>query len=494
MPIIKKAVFYSIIFFLFSCSAGLRSYKQGKKYPKNALQEDFILLRNILESKHPSLFWYTSKDSMDYYASTYSSLIGDSMTEREFVWKVLAPFINKIHCGHTSVSTSKKTQKWTMRKQLPSFPLSLKIWNDTMVVTDNLDKNDSVLKKGTIIKSINGIPSGDLIHDMTSHLSEDGYSHNVSLVRLSSNFPAFHRNIYGLSKTYGITYLDSMGNLDNKSLSLFVPAKDSIKGKEKLKLKHGAMPKIREKEMIRSLSIDTLNRFATMRLNTFSSHTLRPFFRKSFRKLRKKSVPNLIVDLRMNGGGDVNTSTLFTKYISRKPFKVADSVYAVTQTLAPFRKYFHGGILNDIEMIFISSKQKDGNFHLRQYERKTYKQKTKNHYNGKVYVLVSGPTFSASCLFLNVIKGQKDILIAGEETGGGWYGNNGIMIPFVTLPNTKARIRIPLYRLIQYNHIEEKGTGVIPDIYIPTSYEAIKYGYDLKMKFIIEKILSSNSF
>jgi len=60
---------------------------------------------------------------------------------------------------------------------------------------------------------------------------------------------------------------------------------------------------------------------------------------------------------------------------------------------------------------------------------KVYAIKKKNHYSGKAFVLISGPTFSASCLFLNAIKGQNNIKLIGEETGGGSYGNNGIIIP-----------------------------------------------------------------
>lgn len=493
MSTIKTAT-YSIILFLFaSCTVGLKNYQPGKKYTKEKLQQDFKLLKTTLESKHPSLYWYTSKDSMDIYAMKCYDLIQDSLTEREFVWNIIAPYINKIHCGHTSVSMSSSYQKWAAEKKIPSFPLSLKIWNDSMVIIGNLNKDDSVLKNGTIVKSINGIPAPVLIQDMLNHLSEDGYSHNVSYVRLSTNFPVFHRSIYGLSKSYEVTYLDSAGNLVNKNLPLFEPVNDSSKVSRTKKNHNSNISSIKNKDKIRSLSIDSSGKFATMRINTFSSHTLRPFFRKSFRKLRKDNISNLIVDIRINGGGDVNTSTLFTKYISRTPFKVADSVYATTQTLRPFRKYFHGGYLNDLEMIFISSKKSDEKFHLRKYERKLYQPKKKNHFDGKVYVLISGPTFSASCLFTNVVKGQKDIVVAGEETGGGWYGNNGIMIPYITLPNTKVRVRIPLYRLVQYNHVAQKGTGVYPDIYIPTSYDAIKVGYDMKMKSIVNKILSKES-
>ncbi len=48
------------------CSVS-KNYNADKKYSKEKLQEDYTLLRNILEQKHPSLYWYTSKDSMDYF-------------------------------------------------------------------------------------------------------------------------------------------------------------------------------------------------------------------------------------------------------------------------------------------------------------------------------------------------------------------------------------------------------------------------------------------
>ena len=76
----------------------------------------------------------------------------------------------------------------------------------------------------------------------------------------------------------------------------------------------------------------------------------------------------------------------------------------------------------------------------------------------------------------------------GEETGGGWHGNSGIMIPDITLPITKMRVRLPLFRLVQSNHVPKDGRGVQPDLYISTSYEAIIKNYDKKMKVVMEMI------
>ena len=109
-------------------------------------------------------------------------------------------------------------------------------------------------------------------------------------------------------------------------------------------------------------------------------------------------------------------------------------------------------------------------------------------YGLKIFLLINGPTFSASTLFCNALKGQSNVKLVGEESGGGWYGNNGIMIPDIILPITKLRIRLPVFRIVQYHHIAEKGTGVIPDILIPPTVEGVRKGIDRKMMIVKEMI------
>lgn len=488
----------SYLFLLISCSALLscsinNHYSPAKKYPKKVLQEDYLLMQHILEEKHPSLYWYTPKDSMDFYFKNYYNAISDSMTELQFAWKILAPTVDKIHCGHTSVGMSKAYRKWAENKRFPSFPLFMKIWNDTMAVTANLDRKDSIFKRGTIVTSINGIRSKDIIDNMFDYLPEDGYANNVNYIRLSSNFPYFHRNIYGLSKTYKVTYIDSAGKEQRDTLALYTAPKDSVKKDSLAKIEKKNLPKEKKLLQYRSLQIDSSGKFAIMTLNTFSNGKLRSFFRRSFRELRKKKINNLVIDIRSNGGGRVNLSTLLTRYVTRKKFGVADTSFAKCRTLAPYARYIKGKFFNNIEMFFISGKAADGLYHMKYMERKRYKPKKANGYKGDVYVLTNGPTFSAAALFCNAVKGQPGITLIGEETGGGWYGNNGIMIPDMVLPHTKLHVRLPLYRIVQYNHVTTKGTGVIPDILVPTSYEALLKGYDKKIQLVTDLIMSKTN-
>ncbi len=137
-----------ILFLLVICSgcSVSKNYAPGKKFSREQLQEDYSLLRNILEKKHPSLYWYTAKDSMNIYFDQGYQNITDSMTELQFGWQIIAPLTNKIHCGHTSFSMSSHWARFIKDKRMPSFPLHLRVWADTMVVVANLNKRDSVIK------------------------------------------------------------------------------------------------------------------------------------------------------------------------------------------------------------------------------------------------------------------------------------------------------------------------------------------------------------
>ncbi len=492
---IKENFFFAcfLVFLLSSCSASLKNYNPDKKFSQQELQSDYTLLRNILEKKHPSLYWYTSKDSMDFYFDSLYHAIPDSMTELQFGWNILAPLTQKIHCGHTSFGMSKKWNKFMQGRTIPSFPLFVKVWKDTMIVTFNLNKKDSVLKPGTLITSINNIPNDIIVQQMLQYLPLDGYAGNVNYIRISSNFPYLHRSIFGLYKSYRVGYIDSNGNKGKVIVPMWEPPKDSTKkkpAKPPVKISKAKQKKERI-ESFRSLSIDSSINTAILTLNTFSNgggRHLRRFINRSFKTIKKQNIKNLVVDLRSNGGGDITLSVLLSKYLRSTPFKVADSAYSVSKNFSPYTSNIKSAFWNNLGLIFLSKKRKDGLYHFGYWERHVFNPKTKNHFDGRTYVLINGPTFSASTLFCNAVKGQPNITLVGEEAGGGWYGNNGIMIPDITLPNTKLRVRLPFFRLVQYNHVPKDGSGVMPDIYIPPTADGVRKKEDRKMMIVKEMI------
>src|SRR4051794_30583790 len=158
----------SVLFFLSSCAIGKNNYNPNKKFSPEQLQQDYEIFRNVLEESHPSLYWYTPKDSVDYYFEAGADRLKDSLTETKFR-SVLSYVLAQIRCGHTSVRASKAATKYSERTRSWMFPLNVKAWKDTVIVTSNLSRKDSNVMRGAILKSIDNKPISVIVDSMFRH-------------------------------------------------------------------------------------------------------------------------------------------------------------------------------------------------------------------------------------------------------------------------------------------------------------------------------------
>jgi hypothetical protein len=470
---------------LISCTGSKRlSTRTDTRLSPEILKEDLSLLKRILEANHPSLYWYTSKDSLDAQYQHVFSAIKDSMDLLTYK-NLLAQWVAQIQCGHTRVLFPTAFSRNADRFRYPAFPLSLKVWKDTAVVTGNYDRNDSIFRRGTQIISINERSIASITKTMYAYMSTDGNALNHKAQNISSNFPVWYKTVFGTDTVFRVVYKTKAGELDTALRKAFTPVR--VVSTVRSDSSRDAGPAL-SKRQIRLLSkrilmVDTVNRFAVMRLNTFSSGAMKKFFRSSFRSLKKLGIDDLAIDLRENGGGRVNNYIRLTKYLAQKPFKVGDTVAASTRNIQ-YKRYIKPAWPFWIAMQFRAKKMEDGKYHYRRYERHYYQPYAADKaYRGNLYLIQAGATFSAASMFTASLKGQSNALIVGEESGGGYYGNSAMHIPEIVLPNSKLRVTLPLYRLVMDKN-RSKGRGVLPDIEVPPNAAMIAKGVDPKLLYI----------
>jgi C-terminal processing protease CtpA/Prc len=145
-----------------------------------------------------------------------------------------------------------------------------------------------------------------------------------------------------------------------------------------------------------------------------------------------------------------------------------------------YDRYINNGRIYSLLTWFCTRKQKDGFYHFGHFERHYFSPVANDHFDGHVYILTGGNSFSATCLFAGALKGQSNITLVGEETGGAYYGNTAWMIPDVTLPETRVRFRLPRFRLVIDRNRVKDGHGILPDVPALPSVEAIGRGQDFK--------------
>jgi hypothetical protein len=98
---------------------------------------------------------------------------------------------------------------------------------------------------------------------------------------------------------------------------------------------------------------------------------------------------------------------------------------------------------------------------------------------GKVFVLIDGGVFSTAADVCAVTRHLGRATFIGEETGGGYGGNNSGAFANVTLPRSKFQLRLPLYAY--WNAVSGSGSnrrGTLPDYVAMTKVANLLGGVD----------------
>jgi len=90
-----------------------------------------------------------------------------------------------------------------------------------------------------------------------------------------------------------------------------------------------------------------------------------------------------------------------------------------------------------------------------------------------------------------MVAGNKNTVVIGEETAGGYYGHNGHIPMEYKLPKSKLGIRFFVVNLEQDVPKKENqiyNRGIIPDYNITQTYEEYLQQKDTQMEFVLDLI------
>ena len=127
--------------------------------PPEKLREDFRILRDALEEGHPGIYRYTPKPVLDRRFDQAEKALDHPMSVYEF-YRIVAPVVAAIKCGHTGVRVPPD-----LTKGKPRLPLVVRVLDGKIYVLRDLSSDQGALA-GQEIRAVNGLAADKIVQTM----------------------------------------------------------------------------------------------------------------------------------------------------------------------------------------------------------------------------------------------------------------------------------------------------------------------------------------
>lgn len=481
-----------------------------KKHSVEQLKSDVDMAYQVLKEGHPGLYWYISPEQLDKKFDSLKNTIRTPMGTADF-FKVLAPLITQIHCGHTQlllVRPRPNKQEAAAAKKRGVKPIDqfrYTLLNNRLFVLKNNGAPIPGVVPGTEIIRIGGLPVPSLLDTLNQLIPNDGYNTTYKPEVLNRNFAGYYRVYYASKDTLAFTF-DIKGSQETVDVILSGGQKTEVK-QEKISKEAGKLLKEKQQEQaarkkkFQYRGFDENNKplldlefplkdstTAYLKVRSFSSEKLdhKRFFRESFAEITQRGSKVLVLDLRNNGGGSLTASRELFSYLTDRDYRFVEPA-KLNHRWFNLSKHANNRFASFCFSLFgIRGNKKDGYYS--RLKGSSYLHANANAFKGKVYVLINGYTFSAASLLAANLAGNNRAVFVGEETGGGYNRCSAGRMPLVEMPNSKLRLRLGLIMISPAQKRDLEGHGIFPDIPVKNTLEDLLSGKDRVLDTVLQEI------
>ena len=466
-----SALVFAFIFCAVLVPPGPMGFAQ--QLPPKLLQEDFRIVRSALEQAHGGIYRYSTKAEMDRSFARACRKIDRPMTALDF-WRLLAPVVAQIKCGHTFLWFPEALQEELMGTRL--FPLEVRILDGRAWVYQDLENADSPLE-GSERLSINGVRMHKLLGQLREVFTGDGNTSAAKDWRIGQ-IGGFKQYLYGfgIEAPFRVTVRSQAGKRQVLELAGITMAAREAASAARKSAPPPTNADLRFLDEGR-IAILTIRRWYQY-IDPEGKVTFSEFLQSAFSRLREKESECLIIDVRDNDGGlDAPGKELFS-FLWNRPFNYYTELI-ISGREFDFFKYETNAKPVRADLV---ERQADGRFRLVNHPNLGLQQPSQSYFAGKVFALMNGGTFSTSCEFLSMLHFYKRGTFIGEEPAGGYYGCTAGRFVHVSVPNSKLMLRFGLTTYYQaVSDYKFPDRGVLPDFPVQYTISELMTGRDKEM-------------
>ena len=466
-----------------SGSLALPAFYSGAAIVAPGAQTDIALVREILTGLHPGLYRYSSPAE-----------INAGLARLEQQWAAqpglaarylnLSRFLATIKCGHSYANFFNQSD--AVKEQLfggkTRLPFAFKWIDEEMVVLQDQSGTAS-LPRGTVVKAVNGVRTGDILARLLPFARADGNNNGKRRALLSvtgtdrfESFDIFYGLLYG-APTGGEHHLRIRGPGAGGDRLVTLPA--LTLGKRQGFIKRvdyrGDQPvwqwTVRD-DGVAVLTMDSWGLYD-------SKWNWEAWLNGKLDSL--SDAKGLIVDIRENEGGndcgDVILSRLANKEIDKPTANRLVRYAKVPASLNTVLDTWDDSFRDWGEKV---ERFDDRYFRLKQWEGGDTVPAKTPQIGVPVAVLTSPQNSSATFQFAFLCKRSGLATLVGETTGGNQRGINGGAFFFARLPESAIEFDVPLVGYFSNGNMPD--AGVTPDIAVRLSAKDIGSGLDRQLE------------
>ncbi len=444
------------------------------QYSKQDILSDFEELYQRLQSAHFDLYAHQSKKNFDeYYLELKSSIKKPlNLTEATLLFQRLTAYAN---IAHTKIDLPMKGYVKFRQTGGKTFPLYIKVIEGKVIVSENYSGNENI-KVGDEIVSINEMPIVNLLNGLRKYKSAD--NDRMFHGFLEFELPMLLWFEYGAQENYQLEVRRDSGSkvITVNGVSHSEILQSLEKQTDLLELNFDRITKVYGN--VGYLRTGPFFVTTPNPKDVYDNTEFKQFIDDAFITFAEKDVDALLIDLRVNPGGDNSFSDYLIKKFAVKDFKFASrfKVKVSEEFIEANEARLKLKPNSEISKNYKTAYQK-----LRKGEQfdfpLTINKVSEPVFKKPVYILVNRHSYSNAVTTAALVQDYGFATILGEETND-LATTYGAMESF-NLSKTNINVSFPKAHIIRPNGNTEPR-GVVPDIAI--DIPLVEYSDDRVLK------------